>query len=84
MLWNARIAADFGLRSFEVLGFGRATRFGLSHAGADFCVWGAECVGQQPKSSLVLGLVQPFGVATILSKRAPVEFWRQRRDSIST
>ena len=27
MLWNARIAADFGLRSFEVLGFGRATRF---------------------------------------------------------
>ena len=29
----------------------------LSHAGADFCVWGAERVGQQPKSSLVLGLV---------------------------
>ena len=40
MLWNARIAADFGLRSFEVLGFGRATRFvfrqrGLGKVGKD-------------------------------------------------
>ena len=81
---DARIAENFGLRSFEVLGFGRATRFDSAMPVLTSAFLGAECVGQQPKSSLVLGLVQPFGVATILSKRAPVEFWRQRRDSIST
>ena len=74
MLWDARIAADFGLRSFEVSGFGRATCL-VSAMPALTSAFGAQNVS---KSALVLGLVQPFGVATILSERAQVEFWRQR------
>ena len=65
VLWDARIAADFGLRSFEILGFGRATRL----AGADFCVWGAECVGQQPKSNFE---PEPVRLQSPVLNHAPV------------
>ena len=62
VLWDARIAADFGRRSFEVLGFGRATRL----AGADFCVWG---VGQQPKSNFE---PEPVRLQSPVLNHAPV------------
>ena len=62
VLWDARIAADFGRRSFEVLGFGRATRL----AGANFCVWG---VGQQPKSNFE---PEPVRLQSPVLNHAPV------------
>ena len=61
----ARIAADFGLRSFKVLGFGRATRL-VSAMPVLILRLGAECVG-----ALVLGLVQPFGVVFFARVRTP-------------
>ena len=58
----ARIAADFfGLRSFEVLGFGRATRL-VSAMPVLILRFGRRMCGSATKERF-LGLVQPFGVA---------------------
>ena len=54
----ARIAADFGLRSFEVLGFGRATRL-VSAMPVLILRLGRRMCGSATKERFV----QPFGVA---------------------
>ena len=74
----ARIAADFfGLRSFEVLGFGRATRL-VSAMPVLILRLGRRMCGSATKERFGSWFGATFWCCPILSKRAQVEFWRQR------
>ena len=68
---DARIAADFGLRSFEVLGFGRATRL-VSAMPVLTSAFGAQNVWASNQRALW------FLVWCNLLVLPQVEFWRQR------
>ena len=76
----ARIAADFGLRSFEVLGFGRATRL-VSAMPVLILRLGRRMCGSATKERFGSWFGATFWCCSILSKRAKVEFWRQREET---